>query len=419
MLRRLLSNPLPMNGKVDEELGATDEPREYFLLSKMQPLPPEEVPQGDLQNYWYQSNYGNNNNNIQPFSTVENDVYWPNCIPIDQYTNGNDNIISISSSNLPPPQPAPLFYTPVDVQIPPTKNILEEKNYQNGDNSNNLVFEFTQEGLQLKQDAESLRKMSTTSNGDGIERNGESPFFDSDNNSNSEAFYCHYCNRSFPRFRISPRRHIAQCRRLNINEDFNNQNVGSSSCGALMENFGSNNQQQNISTSIDFSSLNTNNSCSSTSPTPAPGGIGSVDPSDPYQCSWCQFNTLYKGNMKRHLICCHQVSLDLLINLNFNIERLRKLSTSRPSLDELPIQPRRDGKDYTIKEEINLQNNFNQNFDEKRILKTPKNNLKRKISTERRQQNNKIIKIEQQQQKTSTINDNYTSSSTIKFAPYI
>jgi len=67
---------------------------------------------------------------------------------------------------------------------------------------------------------------------------------------------------------------------------------------------GSNAQQrQNTpTTTIDFSSLINANSCSS----PAPGGIGSVDPTDPYQCSWCQFNTLYKGNMKRHLICCHQ-----------------------------------------------------------------------------------------------------------------
>nr|CAD2166710.1 unnamed protein product [Meloidogyne enterolobii] len=53
MLRRLLSSPLSMNGKVDEDLyGAGDEPKEYFLLSKMQPLPPEDFDQGDLQNYW-------------------------------------------------------------------------------------------------------------------------------------------------------------------------------------------------------------------------------------------------------------------------------------------------------------------------------------------------------------------------------
>ena len=48
--------------------------------------------------------------------------------------------------------------------------------------------------------------------------------------------------------------------------------------------------------------------------------------------------------MKRHLICCHRVPSDVLCELNFNVERLRKLAQDRPALDELPIQPRRDEK---------------------------------------------------------------------------
>uniref|UniRef100_A0A915NJN1 C2H2-type domain-containing protein n=1 Tax=Meloidogyne floridensis TaxID=298350 RepID=A0A915NJN1_9BILA len=463
MLRRLLSSPLSMNGKVDEDLyGAGDEPKEYFLLSKMQPLPPEEFDQNDLQNYYQQPNFGNNQQQHQQgFSTVaiENDVYWPNFIPLDQCNNGNaSNIITINSTSLPPPThpPQPLFYS-TPFHIPSTKNILEEKNFQNDDNcyKNNFVYESTQDGLQFNPDSEAIRKMSKRSYyGDGIERNGESPLLDCDSN---DVFYCHYCSRSFPRSRISPTRHVAQCRRLNTNED--GGGGSSSSCsGALMENFGSNTQQrQNTpTTTIDFSSLINANSCSSTSP--APGGIGSVDPTDPYQCSWCQFNTLYKGNMKRHLICCHQVSLESLTNLNFNIERLRRLSTTRPSLDELPILPRRDGKEANnasvvfnnnnsnnnnilnniiiVKEEMgNLppQNNLNfdgknkNNFVEKEEKRKPSSNKRKMTATTSERRHNKLLIIEKQQTTptptTSSANNKddycYTSNRTIKFAPYI
>ncbi|CAK5103490.1 unnamed protein product [Meloidogyne enterolobii] len=224
-----------------------------------------------------------------------------------------------------------------------------------------------------------------------------------------------------------------------------------------MENFGSNTQQrQNTpTTTIDFSSLINTNSCSSTSP--APGGIGSVDPTDPYQCSWCQFNTLYKGNMKRHLICCHQVSLESLTHLNFNIERLRRLSTTRPSLDELPILPRRDGKEANnasgvgfnnnnssntnilnniliVKEEMNnfpSQNNLNFEGKNNFVVEDKKrkpSSIKRKMTTTSERRHNKLFILEKQQgtpatTTTSSTNNKddycYTSNSTIKFAPYI
>lgn len=47
--------------------------------------------------------------------------------------------------------------------------------------------------------------------------------------------------------------------------------------------------------------------------------------------------------MKRHLITCHQVPLEVLNEVNFDVERLRKMSAQRPTLEELPVQPRRDG----------------------------------------------------------------------------
>ena len=42
------------------------------------------------------------------------------------------------------------------------------------------------------------------------------------------------------------------------------------------------------------------------SPGMATQSAQTVDPANPYLCVWCQFSTLYKGNMKRHLVCCHQ-----------------------------------------------------------------------------------------------------------------
>ncbi|KAF7634777.1 hypothetical protein Mgra_00005810 [Meloidogyne graminicola] len=293
MLRRLLSNPLSMNGKIvpEDELINSDEPKEYFVLSKMQPLPPEEDKEQEggsylQQNYWYQT--GNDcSNNIQ-FSNAENDVYWPNCFPIDQYNDNNNNITnSISSTTiLLPPPPPPLFSSDFSFQ----KTILDEKKIQNGcDNT----FDLNQESLQFSQNIDT-------------NRNTESP---SDLNS---SFFCRYCNRSIPRSRISYRRHIAQCRRINLNEDGNLNSGGSSSSSiAFTEILGSKTQQKSLQ-NIDFSSLNNNCSSNISTTSPAPGGIGSVDPSDPYQCSWCQFNTLYKGNMKRHLICCHQGFLKII-----------------------------------------------------------------------------------------------------------
>ncbi|KAL3072377.1 hypothetical protein niasHT_034061 [Heterodera trifolii] len=123
---------------------------------------------------------------------------------------------------------------------------------------------------------------------------------------------CPFCNRSFPRLKGDIRRHISQCQRLN---------KIANSVNDAATNF---DQQNN-------------------------GGIclspASVDPSNPYQCRWCQFVTLYKGNMKRHLVTCHQVSVSLLNRIHFDVERLRKLSEQRPNLNELPIRPRRDGRD--------------------------------------------------------------------------
>uniref|UniRef100_A0A914CNF5 Uncharacterized protein n=1 Tax=Acrobeloides nanus TaxID=290746 RepID=A0A914CNF5_9BILA len=51
---------------------------------------------------------------------------------------------------------------------------------------------------------------------------------------------------------------------------------------------------------------------------------------DPYICSWCNFKTVYKGNMKRHLISCHSTTDESLRQNKFDIEKLRATSNDRP-----------------------------------------------------------------------------------------
>lgn len=66
----------------------------------------------------------------------------------------------------------------------------------------------------------------------------------------------------------------------------------------------------------------------------------SVSSDDPYQCQWCTFSTVYKGNMKRHLISCHGTCDELLRKLSFDVERLRRNCLNRPAINELPIIPK-------------------------------------------------------------------------------
>ncbi|KAI6190361.1 hypothetical protein M3Y97_00109400 [Aphelenchoides bicaudatus] len=64
---------------------------------------------------------------------------------------------------------------------------------------------------------------------------------------------------------------------------------------------------------------------------------GMVPVSDPYTCCWCAFSTVYKGNMKRHLISCHACTDELLRKYNFELERLRKSNPHPATADCLPF----------------------------------------------------------------------------------
>uniref|UniRef100_A0A7E4V2V3 C2H2-type domain-containing protein n=1 Tax=Panagrellus redivivus TaxID=6233 RepID=A0A7E4V2V3_PANRE len=55
-----------------------------------------------------------------------------------------------------------------------------------------------------------------------------------------------------------------------------------------------------------------------------------VTASNPYVCAWCAFKTVYKGNMKRHLISVHACTDEGLRKISFDLERLRLLSAFRP-----------------------------------------------------------------------------------------
>ena len=58
-------------------------------------------------------------------------------------------------------------------------------------------------------------------------------------------------------------------------------------------------------------------------------------------CAWCSFSTIYKGNMKRHLISCHNCNDELLRKYAFELERLRKSAPQRAGPESLPfIEPK-------------------------------------------------------------------------------
>jgi hypothetical protein len=62
-----------------------------------------------------------------------------------------------------------------------------------------------------------------------------------------------------------------------------------------------------------------------------------VPVNDPYYCQWCSFSTVYKGNMKRHLISCHNCTDELLRKYNFELERLRKSNPHPANTECLPF----------------------------------------------------------------------------------
>ncbi|KAI6212754.1 Zinc finger, C2H2 type [Aphelenchoides besseyi] len=64
---------------------------------------------------------------------------------------------------------------------------------------------------------------------------------------------------------------------------------------------------------------------------------GMVSHDDPYLCAWCTFSTVYKGNMKRHLISCHNCNDELLRKYNFELEKLRKTAPQRAGPESLPF----------------------------------------------------------------------------------
>ena len=327
MLRRLLSNPTVGGG--GEGSSSAEEPREYILLSKMQPLPPEPYqqaaaaslfPANDLppgHNPWHQLDTSPSPFHLQT-NQQDPEIYWPNFSYVPNFNPMLHGLAMTTSPAPPPPLPFPI--TPQHFLANPAiqnarvgshTSAFTELLNADGPSSANQLFAKSEpvilEQIQTKKGREPKEKLLASSTD---ESSTESPSPEN----------CPYCNRSFDPSRSSLRRHMAQCRRIK----------GSPSDGPIPKR-----PRTPLAAAEKKPRLNTPAAASSSA---------TVDPSDPYQCQWCRFNTLYKGNMKRHLICCHRVPSDVLCELNFNVERLRKLAQDRPALDELPIQPRRDEK---------------------------------------------------------------------------
>uniref|UniRef100_A0A914YFL2 C2H2-type domain-containing protein n=1 Tax=Panagrolaimus superbus TaxID=310955 RepID=A0A914YFL2_9BILA len=96
-------------------------------------------------------------------------------------------------------------------------------------------------------------------------------------------------------------------------------------------------------TSFNHSSISTTTTKTSSTtgiPSKKTGKISAVavQSTNPYSCSWCKFTTVYKGNMKRHLISVHNCTDEILRRISFDLERLRALAPNRP-ITPLAPQP--------------------------------------------------------------------------------
>jgi hypothetical protein len=174
---------------------------------------------------------------------------------------------------------------------------------------------------------------------------------------------CPNCNRFISHYKGNIRRHVNQCVKRPSKPSSSNNSSGQPSpntVNSVAEHYAAmapvitkdnpayhqispecEQDNNNILHPFDQSTCTSFNP-SSTTPTSAKktGKISAVavQSTNPYSCSWCKFTTVYKGNMKRHLISVHNCTDEILRRISFDLERLRALAPNRP-ITPLAPQP--------------------------------------------------------------------------------
>uniref|UniRef100_A0A0N4ZQA2 C2H2-type domain-containing protein n=1 Tax=Parastrongyloides trichosuri TaxID=131310 RepID=A0A0N4ZQA2_PARTI len=153
---------------------------------------------------------------------------------------------------------------------------------------------------------------------DQLSQNGSDNILISDYSNDGISPICPYCDRFISHYKGNIRRHINQCLnndkkkrcKKNNKEDKDYDNVIESVMRNNIINNNSTYDERIISRSMECQSLSNHNH----KQTP------SFD--DPFMCNLCSFLTVYKGNMKRHLMACHNYNDVIFRSGTIDLEQL-------------------------------------------------------------------------------------------------
>uniref|UniRef100_A0A0K0ERC2 C2H2-type domain-containing protein n=1 Tax=Strongyloides stercoralis TaxID=6248 RepID=A0A0K0ERC2_STRER len=167
---------------------------------------------------------------------------------------------------------------------------------------------------------------------DQLSQNGNKNILITDYSNDGISPVCPYCDRFISHYKGNIRRHINQCLKNDKKKRFrkSKENKEEYDNNKLIINNNNNyNGGLNTTKTIEYhnTSNNNNNNNSSNKQTP------SFD--DPFMCNLCSFLTVYKGNMKRHLMACHNYNDVIFRTGTIDLEQLhasRQGKTISPTL---------------------------------------------------------------------------------------
>uniref|UniRef100_A0A0K0EZP6 C2H2-type domain-containing protein n=1 Tax=Strongyloides venezuelensis TaxID=75913 RepID=A0A0K0EZP6_STRVS len=165
---------------------------------------------------------------------------------------------------------------------------------------------------------------------DQLSQSGNKNILIADYSSDGISPVCPYCDRFISHYKGNIRRHINQClkndkkkrckKSKENKEEYENGTISTS----INNNSNNNNSYDSLNTPKSVECQNVTNSNKQTP---------SFD--DPFMCNLCSFLTVYKGNMKRHLMACHNYNDIIFRTGTIDLEQLhasRQGKTISPTL---------------------------------------------------------------------------------------
>uniref|UniRef100_A0A0N5BDC7 C2H2-type domain-containing protein n=1 Tax=Strongyloides papillosus TaxID=174720 RepID=A0A0N5BDC7_STREA len=217
---------------------------------------------------------------------------------------------------------------------------------------------------------------------DQLSQNGNKNILIADYSNDGISPVCPYCDRFISHYKGNIRRHINQCLKNDKKKRCrkSKENKEEYDNGTISTSINNNNNNNNNS----YDSLNTPKSVECQNVTSSSKQTPSFD--DPFMCNLCSFLTVYKGNMKRHLMACHNYNDIIFRTGTIDLEQLhasRQGKTISPSLlmrltkkGKKCVQEGGEGNDKNLPQYSNTNGTFNNNIDNEYQIKN-NNNKKR------------------------------------------